>query len=124
MIASGLDALLATVTMPPRFPLRTVAVGKAGTQYAAHFAVQIVALTDPEGAEKIIVWRTNATAETGSDELKAGGLTSAGNHVAPDREEVQARLGAPDSGRHRPPKASETHNTLGRTIGNTSEDLP
>ena len=44
---SGLDALLATVQMPPGFPVGTVAVGKAGAQNAAHFAAQIVALSDP-----------------------------------------------------------------------------
>ncbi len=53
----GLDALLATVQMPPGFPVGTVAIGKPGAQNAAHFAAQIVALTDPAVAENIVAWR-------------------------------------------------------------------
>ncbi len=53
----GLDALLATVQMPPGFPVGTVAVGKAGAQNAAHYAAQIVALSDPAVAERILEWR-------------------------------------------------------------------
>ena len=70
---SGLDALLATVQMPPGFPVGTVAVGKAGAQNAAHFAAQIVALNDPAVAENIIAWRRAkaAAAEAASDELEA-----------------------------------------------------
>ena len=70
---SGLDALLATVQMPPGFPVGTVAVGKAGAQNAAHFAAQIVALSDPEVADKITAWRRAkaAAAEAASDELEA-----------------------------------------------------
>ena len=51
----------------------TVAVGKAGAQNAAHFAAQIVALSDPEVAEKITAWRhaKAAAAEAASDELEA-----------------------------------------------------
>ncbi len=70
---SGLDALLATVQMPPGFPVGTVAVGKAGAQNAAHFAAQIVALSDPEVADRITAWRhaKAAAAEAASDELEA-----------------------------------------------------
>jgi phosphoribosylaminoimidazole carboxylase PurE protein len=44
----GLDALLATVQMPPGVPVASVGVGEAGAKNAALLAVQILALHDPE----------------------------------------------------------------------------
>lgn len=49
----GMDALLATVQMPPGFPVATVALDKAGAKNAAWLAVQILALNDPALAEKL-----------------------------------------------------------------------
>jgi phosphoribosylaminoimidazole carboxylase PurE protein len=49
----GLDALLATVQMPPGVPVATVAVGKAGARNAALLACQILALGDPGLAAKL-----------------------------------------------------------------------
>ena len=49
----GMDALLATVQMPPGFPVATVALDKAGARNAAWLAAQILALHDPELARKI-----------------------------------------------------------------------
>jgi len=49
----GLDALLATVQMPPGFPVATMALDKAGAKNAAYMAAQIVALQDPAVAEKL-----------------------------------------------------------------------
>jgi len=49
----GIDALLSTVQMPPGVPVATMAIGKAGAKNAAIFAVQILALTDKELAEKL-----------------------------------------------------------------------
>ena len=43
----GLDALLATVQMPPGIPVATVAVGSAGAKNAGYLAAQILALSDP-----------------------------------------------------------------------------
>ncbi len=43
----GMDALLATVMMPPGFPVATVALDKAGARNAAWMAAQILALSDP-----------------------------------------------------------------------------
>ena len=43
----GLDALLATVQMPPGVPVATVAVGSAGAKNAGYLAAQILALSDP-----------------------------------------------------------------------------
>jgi len=42
----GIDALLATVMMPPGVPVATMAIGKAGAVNAALFAAQILALED------------------------------------------------------------------------------
>ncbi len=49
----GLDALLATVQMPPGFPVGTMALDKAGAKNAAYMAAQILALHDPALAQRI-----------------------------------------------------------------------
>lgn len=49
----GMDALLATVQMPPGFPVGTVALDKAGAKNAAWLAAQILALGDESLTEKI-----------------------------------------------------------------------
>jgi len=49
----GMDALLATVQMPPGFPVGTVALDKAGAKNAAWLAAQILALSDPALAERL-----------------------------------------------------------------------
>ena len=53
----GMDALLATVQMPPGFPVATVALDKAGARNAAWLAAQILALHDPELVHKIRISR-------------------------------------------------------------------
>jgi len=50
---AGLDALLATVQMPPGYPVATVALDKAGAKNAAWLAAAILALNDPDLADKI-----------------------------------------------------------------------
>ena len=49
----GMDALLATVQMPPGFPVGTVALDKAGARNAAWMAAQILALAAPGLAARI-----------------------------------------------------------------------
>lgn len=49
----GMDALLATVMMPPGFPVGTVALDKAGARNAAWLAAQILALNDADLAVKL-----------------------------------------------------------------------
>ena len=49
----GMDALLATVMMPPGFPVATVALDKAGARNAAWLAAQILALGDPALAQRL-----------------------------------------------------------------------
>jgi phosphoribosylaminoimidazole carboxylase PurE protein len=53
----GLDALLSTVQMPPGVPVASMAIGKAGAKNAAIFAVQILALSDEQLAEKLNKFR-------------------------------------------------------------------
>ena len=50
----GWDALLATVQMPPGFPVGTLALDKVGARNAAWLAAQILALHDPALAERIM----------------------------------------------------------------------
>jgi len=54
---SGLDALLATVQMPPGVPVSTMGVGKSGATNAAILAVEILALSDDNLAQKLIDYR-------------------------------------------------------------------
>ena len=44
---NGLDALLATVQMPPGIPVGTLGIGEGGGVNAALLAAEILALTDP-----------------------------------------------------------------------------
>ena len=50
---AGIDALLATVQMPPGVPVATVAIGPPGARNAAMLAAQILALSDPALAKKL-----------------------------------------------------------------------
>lgn len=49
----GLDALLATVQMPPGVPVATMALGKGGAVNAAVLAAQIIALSDKDLAARL-----------------------------------------------------------------------
>ena len=51
---NGLDALLATVQMPGGIPVATMAIDKAGAVNAAIFAAEILGLSDPEIARKLV----------------------------------------------------------------------
>jgi len=53
----GLDALLATVQMPPGVPVATVSLGKGGAKNAAVLAAQILALKRPAIAERLLAYR-------------------------------------------------------------------
>lgn len=61
---NGLDALLATVQMPPGIPVATVALGKGGAKNAAILAAQILALKYPEINERLKKYRKNMTEKT------------------------------------------------------------
>ncbi len=61
---NGMDALLATVQMPPGIPVATVALGSGGAKNAAVLAAQILALKYPGIAEKLKEYRKNLTQQT------------------------------------------------------------
>jgi 5-(carboxyamino)imidazole ribonucleotide mutase len=54
---NGVDALYSTVQMPGGIPVATMAIGKAGAKNAGIFAVQILALSDPELGRKLAAFR-------------------------------------------------------------------
>jgi 5-(carboxyamino)imidazole ribonucleotide mutase len=54
---NGMDSLLSTVQMPKGVPVGTMAIGKPGAANAGLYAAQIIALGDPELAERLIKWR-------------------------------------------------------------------
>jgi len=71
----GLDALLATVQMPAGIPVATLAIGKAGATNAGILAAQILALSDPAIAEKLIAHKEKLarSVEEKSNRLKSQG---------------------------------------------------
>jgi 5-(carboxyamino)imidazole ribonucleotide mutase len=60
----GMDALLATVQMPPGVPVATMAVGSGGGKNAAVFAGEILALKYPAIAKNITAYRESMTRNT------------------------------------------------------------
>jgi 5-(carboxyamino)imidazole ribonucleotide mutase len=66
----GLDSLLSIVQMPAGVPVATLAVGAAGAKNAGLLAAQILALADPDLAERLAAWRrqlSDSVAETVED---------------------------------------------------------
>jgi len=53
----GMDSLLATVQMPPGIPVSTMAIGKSGAYNAGISVAQILAVSDPEMAEKLSAFK-------------------------------------------------------------------
>ena len=68
-LMGGMDAMLATVQMPPGFPVATGAMDKAGARNAAWLAAQILAVADPALDEKIRAAR--AKMQAGVEEAAA-----------------------------------------------------
>ncbi|MGD9608945.1 MAG: 5-(carboxyamino)imidazole ribonucleotide mutase [Desulfovibrionaceae bacterium] len=68
----GLDAMLATVQMPPGFPVATVALDGAGAKNAAWLAASILAVGDPALAGRIAAARESFARDV---EKAAAGLT-------------------------------------------------
>src|SRR5215467_4350535 len=68
---SGLDSLYSIVQMPPGIPVGTLAIGRPGAVNAALFAAAVLALSDPEVAQRLEAWRkrqTEAVPETPVDD--------------------------------------------------------
>jgi 5-(carboxyamino)imidazole ribonucleotide mutase len=53
----GADALYSIVQMPPGVPVASVAIGSPGSKNAAHLAARILALADPDLAERVEAFR-------------------------------------------------------------------
>ena len=77
-LMGGMDAMLATVQMPPGFPVATVAMDKAGARNAAWLAAQILAVADPALDEKIRAARAKMQAgvEEAAAEIEASTAAS------------------------------------------------
>ena len=71
---NGLDALLSTVQMPGGIPVATMAIDKAGAVNAAIFAAEILALSDPEIARKLVEHKKDL--ERSVDERMRGSSSS------------------------------------------------
>jgi 5-(carboxyamino)imidazole ribonucleotide mutase len=57
----GLDSLLSIVQMPGGVPVATFAIGRSGASNAALMAAAILALSDPDLAERLEAWRAAQT---------------------------------------------------------------
>ena len=66
---NGLDALLATVQMPPGTPVGTLAIGQAGAINAALLAVAILAGERPELREALLRRREQQAEQIRSEKL-------------------------------------------------------
>ena len=58
----GLDSLLSIVQMPAGIPVATFAIGQAGAHNAGLYAVALLALADPDLAERLATFRAAQTA--------------------------------------------------------------
>ena len=59
---SGVDSLYSILQMPRGFPVATMAIGAAGAQNAGLMAAQILALGDPDLAQRLDTWRAELSA--------------------------------------------------------------
>ncbi|MEL6582285.1 MAG: 5-(carboxyamino)imidazole ribonucleotide mutase [Pseudomonadota bacterium] len=59
---SGVDSLYSIVQMPRGFPVATMAIGAAGASNAGLMAAGILALSDPDLAERLEAWRAALSA--------------------------------------------------------------
>lgn len=59
----GLDALLATVQMPPGIPVATMAIGKSGAKNAGILAAQMIALGDEKVAARVAAYKKEMAAQ-------------------------------------------------------------
>jgi len=59
---SGVDSLYSIVQMPKGFPVATMAIGAAGAANAGLMAAGILALNDPDLAQRLDAWRSALSA--------------------------------------------------------------
>ena len=108
-LMGGMDAMLATVQMPPGFPVATVAMDKAGARNAAWLAAQILAVADPALDEKIRAARAKmqagveeAAAEEASRKASISRKQARAARIAADQaeEEEDIKLVDPEAAMH------------------------
>jgi phosphoribosylamine--glycine ligase len=68
----GMDALLATVQMPPGIPVATMAIGKPGAKNGAVLAARILALEDKKIAARLQAFRQEMIREVEEKAAKIG----------------------------------------------------
>jgi phosphoribosylamine--glycine ligase len=73
----GLDALLATVQMPPGIPVATTAIGKPGAQNAGILAVQILATSNAALAQKLKAYKKEMARKVAQKAKKVEQLSAA-----------------------------------------------
>jgi 5-(carboxyamino)imidazole ribonucleotide mutase len=59
---NGVDSLYSIVQMPRGFPVATMAIGAPGAVNAGLMAASILALSDPDLAERLDAWRAALSA--------------------------------------------------------------
>ncbi len=64
---NGVDSLYSIVQMPRGFPVATMAIGAAGAVNAALMAASILALNDPDLAERLDAWRAALSASVAQE---------------------------------------------------------
>jgi phosphoribosylamine--glycine ligase len=69
----GMDALLSTVQMPPGIPVATVSIGKSGAKNAGILAAQIIAVSDPDLADRLQAYKAEMNEQV---ERKAAAIES------------------------------------------------
>jgi 5-(carboxyamino)imidazole ribonucleotide mutase len=74
---NGVDALYSIVQMPGGIPVASMAIGRAGARNAGIFAAQILALTDPDIAQRLADYRRRMaeSVQSKADKLAKIGLT-------------------------------------------------
>jgi phosphoribosylamine--glycine ligase len=70
----GLDALLATVQMPPGIPVATMAIGKSGARNAGILAAQIIATSDPDLGKKLTRFKQDMARQVEKKAKKVEGI--------------------------------------------------
>ena len=75
----GLDALLATVQMPPGVPVATVSIGSWGGTNAAILACQILALSDSELSGKLKAYKLEQQQRVAEKDAKIQSLGEEGS---------------------------------------------
>ncbi|GAK31128.1 5-(carboxyamino)imidazole ribonucleotide mutase [Weissella oryzae SG25] len=65
---SGVDSLYSIVQMPAGVPVATMAIGEAGAKNAALYAVEMLAMNQPDLHAKLIAYRANAADKVAASE--------------------------------------------------------